>query len=437
MESFIIEGGHRLSGTIAPQGAKNEALEVICATLLTSEEVIIRNVPDILDVNNLIKLLQDIGVKVKKLAPNEFSFQADEVNLDYLESSDFVKKCSSLRGSVLMIGPLLGRFGKATIAKPGGDKIGRRRLDTHFLGFKNLGAHFGRVEDRDVYEIQADKLVGTYMLLDEASVTGTANIVMAAVLAEGTTTIYNAACEPYIQQLCKMLNAMGAKISGVASNLITIEGVKELHSADHRILPDMIEVGSFIGIAAMIGDGVRIKDVSVPNLGLILDTFRRLGVQIIEDGDDLLIPRQDHYVIDSFIDGTIMTISDAPWPGLTPDLISVLLVVATQAQGSVLFHQKMFESRLFFVDKLIDMGAQIILCDPHRAVVVGHDNAKKLRAGRMSSPDIRAGIALLIAALTAQGTSRIDNIAQIDRGYENIEGRLNALGAKIQRAEVC
>ena len=437
MESFIIEGGHRLSGTIAPQGAKNEALEVICATLLTSEEVIIRNVPDILDVNNLIKLLQDIGVKVKKLAPNEFSFQADEVNLDYLESSDFVKKCSSLRGSVLMIGPLLGRFGKATIAKPGGDKIGRRRLDTHFLGFKNLGAHFGRVEDRDVYEIQADKLVGTYMLLDEASVTGTANIIMAAVLAEGTTTIYNAACEPYIQQLCKMLNAMGAKISGIASNLITIEGVKELHSADHRILPDMIEVGSFIGIAAMIGDGVRIKDVSVPNLGLILDTFRRLGIQIIEDGDDLLIPRQDHYVIDSFIDGTIMTISDAPWPGLTPDLISVLLVVATQAQGSVLFHQKMFESRLFFVDKLIDMGAQIILCDPHRAVVVGHDNAKKLRAGRMSSPDIRAGIALLIAALTAQGTSRIDNITQIDRGYENIEGRLNALGAKIQRAEVC
>ena len=437
MESFIIEGGHRLSGTIAPQGAKNEALEVICATLLTSEEVIIRNVPDILDVNNLIKLLQDIGVKVKKLAPNEFSFQADEVNLDYLESSDFVKKCSSLRGSVLMIGPLLGRFGKATIAKPGGDKIGRRRLDTHFLGFKNLGAHFGRVEDRDVYEIQADKLVGTYMLLDEASITGTANIIMAAVLAEGTTTIYNAACEPYIQQLCKMLNAMGAKISGIASNLITIEGVKELHSADHRILPDMIEVGSFIGIAAMIGDGVRIKDVSVPNLGLILDTFHRLGVQIIVDNDDLIIPRQDHYVIDSFIDGTIMTISDAPWPGLTPDLISVLLVVATQAQGSVLFHQKMFESRLFFVDKLIDMGAQIILCDPHRAVVVGHDNAKKLRAGRMSSPDIRAGIALLIAALTAQGTRRIDNIVQIDRGYENIEGRLNALGAKIQRAEVC
>lgn len=437
MESFIIEGGHRLSGTITPQGAKNEALEVICATLLTTEEVIIYNVPDILDVNNLIKLLQDIGVKVKKRAPNEYSFQADEVNLDYLESVDFVKKCSSLRGSVLMIGPLLGRFGKATIAKPGGDKIGRRRLDTHFLGFKNLGARFVRLEDRDVYEIQADKLVGQYMLLDEASITGTANIIMAAVMAEGTTTIYNAACEPYIQQLCKMLNAMGAKITGIGSNLLTIGGVQKLSATEHHILPDMIEVGSFIGMAAMIGDGVRIKDVSIQNLGLILDTFHRLGVQIIVDGDDLIIPRQDHYVIDSFIDGTIMTISDAPWPGLTPDLISVLLVVATQAQGSVLFHQKMFESRLFFVDKLIDMGAQIILCDPHRAVVVGHDHAKILRAGRMSSPDIRAGIALLIAALSAQGTSRIDNIAQIDRGYENIEERLNALGAKIRRAEIC
>lgn len=437
MESFIIEGGHRLSGTITPQGAKNEALEVICATLLTTEEVIIYNVPDILDVNNLIKLLQDIGVKVKKRAPNEYSFQADEVNLDYLESVDFVKKCSSLRGSVLMIGPLLGRFGKATIAKPGGDKIGRRRLDTHFLGFKNLGARFVRLEDRDVYEIQADKLVGQYMLLDEASITGTANIIMAAVMAAGTTTIYNAACEPYIQQLCKMLNAMGAMITGIGSNLLTIEGVQKLSATEHHILPDMIEVGSFIGMAAMIGDGVRIKDVSIQNLGLILDTFHRLGVQIIVDGDDLIIPRQDHYVIDSFIDGTIMTISDAPWPGLTPDLISVLLVVATQAQGSVLFHQKMFESRLFFVDKLIDMGAQIILCDPHRAVVVGHDHAKILRAGRMSSPDIRAGIALLIAALSAQGTSRIDNIAQIDRGYENIEERLNALGAKIRRAEIC
>ena len=435
--SLLLEGGHRLSGTITPQGAKNEALEVICATLLTTEEVIIYNVPDILDVNNLIKLLQDIGVKVKKRAPNEYSFQADEVNLDYLESVDFVKKCSSLRGSVLMIGPLLGRFGKATIAKPGGDKIGRRRLDTHFLGFKNLGARFVRLEDRDVYEIQADKLVGQYMLLDEASITGTANIIMAAVMAEGTTTIYNAACEPYIQQLCKMLNAMDAKITGIGSNLLTIEGVQKLSATEHHILPDMIEVGSFIGMAAMIGDGVRIKDVSIQNLGLILDTFHRLGVQIIVDGDDLIIPRQDHYVIDSFIDGTIMTISDAPWPGLTPDLISVLLVVATQAQGSVLFHQKMFESRLFFVDKLIDMGAQIILCDPHRAVVVGHDHAKILRAGRMSSPDIRAGIALLIAALSAQGTSRIDNIAQIDRGYENIEERLNALGAKIRRAEIC
>lgn len=433
MESFIIEGGHRLSGTITPQGAKNEALEVISAILLTQEEVVIRNIPDILDVNNLIKLLEDIGVKVKKLEKNAYSFQADEVNLDYLESLEFVKKCSSLRGSVLMIGPLLGRFGKATIAKPGGDKIGRRRLDTHFLGFKNLGAHFVRVEDRDVYEIKADRLKGTYMLLDEASVTGTANIIMAAVKAEGTTTIYNAACEPYIQQLCKMLNSMGAKISGIASNLLVIEGVKELHGTEHTILPDMIEVGSFIAMAAMIGDGIRIKETSVKDLGIMLDTFRRLGVQIVEDGDDLFIPRLDHYVIDSFIDGTIMTISDAPWPGLSPDLISVLLVVATQAQGSVLIHQKMFESRLFFVDKLIDMGAQIILCDPHRAVVVGHDHSRTLRAGRMSSPDIRAGIALLIAALSAQGTSRIDNIAQIDRGYENIEARLNVLGAKITR----
>ncbi len=433
MESFIIEGGHRLSGTITPQGAKNEALEVISAILLTQEEVIIRNIPDILDVNNLIKLLEDIGVKVKKQGKNAYSFQADEVNLDYLESLEFVRKCSSLRGSVLMIGPLLGRFGKATIAKPGGDKIGRRRLDTHFLGFKNLGAHFVRVEDRDVYEIKADRLKGTYMLLDEASVTGTANIIMAAVKAEGTTTIYNGACEPYIQQLCKMLNSMGAKISGIASNLLVIEGVKELHGTEHTILPDMIEVGSFIAMAAMIGDGIRINETSVKDLGIMLDTFRRLGVQIVEDGDDLFIPRLDHYVIDSFIDGTIMTISDAPWPGLSPDLISVLLVVATQAQGSVLIHQKMFESRLFFVDKLIDMGAQIILCDPHRAVVVGHDHSRTLRAGRMSSPDIRAGIALLIAALSAQGTSRIDNIAQIDRGYENIEARLNALGAKITR----
>lgn len=437
MECFVIEGGHRLSGTIVPQGAKNEALQVISATLLTTDEVVIDNIPNILDVKNLIKLLKDIGVKVTKLTDNKYSFRADEVNLDYLESVAFVEKCSSLRGSVLLYGPLLGRFSKATIAKPGGDKIGRRRLDTHFLGFKNLGAHFEHREERNVYELKAEKLVGTYMLLDEASVTGTANIVMAAVLAEGTTTIYNAACEPYLQQLCSMLNAMGAKISGIGSNLLTIEGVKELKGTNHRILPDMIEVGSFIGMAAMIGDGIRIKDVSIKNLGIIPDTFRRLGVKIEEDGDDLFIPRQEHYIIESFIDGTIMTIADAPWPGVTPDLISVLLVVATQAQGSVLFHQKMFESRLFFVDKLIDMGAQIILCDPHRAVVVGHDNCRALRGGRMSSPDIRAGIALLIAALTARGTSRIDNISQIDRGYENIEERLNALGAKIKRIDVC
>ena len=433
MESFIIEGGHRLKGTITPQGAKNEALEVISATLLTPEPVVIKNIPDILDVNNLIKLLVSMGVKIEKTAPGEYRFQADNLNLDYLESDEFVKKCSSLRGSVLTIGPLLGRFGKATVAKPGGDKIGRRRLDTHFLGFHYLGASFERIDGREVFEIRADKLRGRYMLLDEASVTGTANIIMAAVLAEGTTTIYNAACEPYIQQLCKMLNKMGAKISGIASNLLTIEGVSNLHGTEHTTLPDMIEVGSFIGMAAMVGDGVRIKNVSRENLGIIPDAFRHLGITIEEDGDDLLIPHHDHYEIDSFIDGSIMTLADAPWPGLTPDLLSVLIVVATQARGSVLFHQKMFESRLFFVDKLIDMGAQIILCDPHRAVVVGHDHAKTLRAGRMSSPDIRAGIALLIAALTADGTSRINNIAQIDRGYENIEHRLNALGAKITR----
>ena len=416
-----------------PQGAKNEALEVISATLLTPEPVVIKNIPDILDVNNLIKLLVSMGVKIEKTAPGEYRFQADNLNLDYLESDEFVKKCSSLRGSVLTIGPLLGRFGKATVAKPGGDKIGRRRLDTHFLGFHYLGASFERIDGREVFEIRADKLRGRYMLLDEASVTGTANIIMAAVLAEGTTTIYNAACEPYIQQLCKMLNKMGAKISGIASNLLTIEGVSNLHGTEHTTLPDMIEVGSFIGMAAMVGDGVRIKNVSRENLGIIPDAFRHLGITIEEDGDDLLIPHHDHYEIDSFIDGSIMTLADAPWPGLTPDLLSVLIVVATQARGSVLFHQKMFESRLFFVDKLIDMGAQIILCDPHRAVVVGHDHAKTLRAGRMSSPDIRAGIALLIAALTADGTSRINNIAQIDRGYENIEHRLNALGAKITR----
>ena len=433
MEAFLIEGGHPLRGTIVPQGAKNEALEVICATLLTDEEVVIKNIPDILDVNNLIKLLMDIGVKVRKLGVGEYSFKADELNLDYLSSDEFVQKCAALRGSVLMIGPLLGRFGHATVAKPGGDKIGRRRLDTHFLGFHKLGATYSRVVGRDVYELRAERLKGCYMLLDEASVTGTANIIMASVFAEGTTTIYNAACEPYIQQLCHMLNRMGAKISGIASNLLTIEGVKTLGGTEHKLLPDMIEVGSFIAMAAMVGDGIRIKDASVENLGIIPDAFRRLGIQIEVDGDDLVIPHHDHYEIDSFIDGTIMTLADAPWPGLTPDLLSVLLVVATQAKGSVLFHQKMFESRLFFVDKLIDMGAQIILCDPHRAVVVGHDHQLRLRAGRMSSPDIRAGIALLIAALSADGTSQINNIAQIDRGYENIESRLNALGAKITR----
>ena len=433
MESFIIEGGRRLHGSIQPQGAKNEALQVICASILTKEEVRISNIPDILDVNNLIKLLQDIGVKVVQHARNDYSFKADELNLDFLASDDFVKKCSALRGSVLLIGPLLGRYGKATVAQPGGDKIGRRRLDTHFLGFKKLGARFEQLPNRNVYEIKAKKLKGCYMLLDEASVTGTANIIMAAVLAHGTTTIYNAACEPYIQQLCHLLNKMGAKISGIASNLITIVGVQKLHGASHHILPDMIEVGSFIGMSAMVGDGVRIKNVSLKNLGIIPDAFRKLGITIETDGDDLIIPHHDHYEIDSFIDGSIMTIADAPWPGLTPDLLSILLVVATQARGSVLFHQKMFESRLFFVDKVIDMGAQIILCDPHRAVVIGHDQQKQLHAGRMTSPDIRAGIALLIAAMSATGTSRIDNIAQIDRGYEDIEARLNALGAKIER----
>ena len=433
MASFIIEGGYPLSGEITPQGAKNEALQVICATLLTSEEVTIHNIPDIRDVNNLIQLLRDIGVKVKR-TENSYSFQADALNLDYLQSDEFVHKCAELRGSVLMIGPLLARRGKAVIAKPGGDKIGRRRLDTHFLGFEKLGTTFNRIAERDVFEISAKQLKGTNMLLDEASVTGTANIIMAAVLAKGTTTIYNAACEPYVQQLCHLLNRMGAKISGIASNLLTIEGVEQLHGAKHRILPDMIEVGSFIGMAAMCGDGIRIKNVSIKDLGVIPDTFRRLGVRVKEEGDDLIIPKQRHYEIQSFIDGTIMTLADAPWPGLTPDLLSVLIVVATQARGSVLFHQKMFESRLFFVDKLIDMGAQIILCDPHRAVVVGHDRKITLRGGRMSSPDIRAGIALLIAAMSAKGTSRIDNIEQIDRGYEHIEDRLNALGAKLTRA---
>ena len=435
MASFIIEGGHPLKGVITPQGAKNEALQVICATLLTSDEVTIRNIPDIRDVNNLIHLLCDIGVKVNRLSRNDYTFKSDALNLSYLESNEFVKSCAALRGSVLMIGPLLARMGKAVITKPGGDKIGRRRLDTHFLGFAKLGAKFGHVDGRDVYEISAKQLKGTYMLLDEASITGTANIIMAAVFAKGTTTIYNAACEPYIQQLCHMLNRMGANISGIGSNLLTIVGVKSLHGTEHRMLPDMIEVGSFIGMAAMCGEGVRIKNVSVKNLGFIPDAFRRLGVKVKVEDDDLVIPKQRHYEIQSFIDGTIMTLADAPWPGLTPDLLSVLIVVATQARGSVLFHQKMFESRLFFVDKLIDMGAQIILCDPHRAVVVGHDRKICLRGGRMTSPDIRAGIALLIAAMSASGTSRIDNIEQIDRGYEDIEGRLNALGAKITRSD--
>ena len=433
MDTFIIEGGRPLSGTITPQGAKNETLQVVCAALLTNEPVRIDNIPDILDVNNLITLLTNMGVRVTKHSRNDYTFQADELNLEYLASDEFVMKCASLRGSVLMIGPLLGRYGKAVVAKPGGDKIGRRRLDTHFLGFSKLGAEFQHLEGRDVYELRANKLRGCYMLLDEASVTGTANIIMAAVLAEGETTIYNAACEPYLQQLCRMLNSMGAQITGIGSNLLKIQGVKELHGCHHRVLPDMIEVGSFIGLAAMVGNGIQIKDVSIENLGIIPDVFRRLGIEIIEMGDDLFIPRHENYTVDSFMDGTIMTLADAPWPGLTPDLLSVLLVVATHANGSVLVHQKMFESRLFFVDKLIDMGAQIILCDPHRAVVIGLNHLKKLRAGRMTSPDIRAGIALLIAALSAEGTSRIDNIAQIDRGYQDIEQRLNALGAKITR----
>lgn len=435
MESFIIEGGHPLQGEITPQGAKNEALEVISACLLTPEPIRISNIPDILDVCNLIKLLERMGVSVTRHSRHDYTFEAKDLHLDYLSSDEFIQQCSSLRGSVLMIGPLLGRFGKATIAQPGGDKIGRRRLDTHFLGFKKLGAKFVHVPGRNVFEIQAQQLRGCYMLLDEASVTGTANIIMAAVLAEGTTTIYNAACEPYIQQLCHLLNAMGANISGIASNLLTIVGVESLHGSTHQILPDMIEVGSFIGMAAMVGHGVRIKNVSLQHLGMIPDAFRRLGIRVDEEGDDLYIPRQDHYEVDSFIDGSIMTLADAPWPGLTPDLISVLIVVATLGRGNVLFHQKMFESRLFFVDKLIDMGAQITLCDPHRAVVNGNDHAKQLRAGRMTSPDIRAGIALLIAAMSANGTSRIDNIAQIDRGYEDIEHRLNRLGAHIQRID--
>ena len=433
MASFIIEGGHSLSGDIYPQGAKNEVLQIICATLLTAEEVTVRNIPDILDVNNLIQLMRDMGVCVSKKGIDTYSFQAVNIDFAYLESDEFLKKCSSLRGSVMLVGPMVARFGKAMISKPGGDKIGRRRLDTHFIGIQNLGADFIYNEKREVYEISSRQLQGSYMLLDEASVTGTANIVMAAVLAKGKTTIYNAACEPYVQQLCRMLNRMGAKIEGIASNLLTIEGVDELHGTEHTILPDMIEVGSFIGMAAMTKSELTIKNVSHENLGIIPDSFRRLGIKMEQRGDDIYVPAQDTYQIESFIDGSIMTIADAPWPGLTPDLLSVLLVVATQAKGSVLIHQKMFESRLFFVDKLIDMGAQIILCDPHRAVVIGHNHGFKLRGGNMTSPDIRAGIALLIAAMSADGISRIHNIEQIDRGYQNIEGRLNALGARITR----
>ena len=433
MASFVIEGGHRLSGDIWPQGAKNEALQIICATLLAGEEVTVHNLPDILDVNNLIQLMRDMGVLVSKKGIGTYSFQAKEIDWEYIESDAFLKKCSSLRGSVMLVGPLVSRFGKATISKPGGDKIGRRRLDTHFIGIQKLGASFNYNEERESYEISADRLTGCYMLLDEASVTGTANIVMAAVLAKGRTTIYNAACEPYIQQLCHLLNRMGAHITGIASNLLTIEGVDELHSAEHTILPDMIEVGSFIGMAAMTGSELNIKNVSYENLGIIPDSFRRLGIKLEQRGDDIHVPAQESYQIESFIDGSIMTIADAPWPGLTPDLLSVMLVVATQAKGSVLIHQKMFESRLFFVDKLIDMGAQIILCDPHRAVVIGHNHAMKLRGGNMTSPDIRAGIALLIAAMSAEGISRIHNIEQIDRGYQDIEGRLNAIGARITR----
>ena len=410
-------------------------LQIICATLLTAEEVTVHNIPDILDVNNLIQLMRDMGVSVSKKGIDTYSFQAADIDFAYLESDAFLKKCSSLRGSVMLVGPMVARFGKAMISKPGGDKIGRRRLDTHFIGIQNLGADFVYNEERGIYEISAKQLHGSYMLLDEASVTGTANIVMAAVLAKGKTTIYNAACEPYVQQLCRMLNRMGAKIEGIASNLLTIEGVDELHGTEHTILPDMIEVGSFISMAAMTRSELTIKNVSYENLGIIPDSFRRLGIKMEQWEDDIYVPAQETYQIESFIDGSIMTIADAPWPGLTPDLLSVLLVVATQAKGSVLIHQKMFESRLFFVDKLIDMGAQIILCDPHRAVVIGHDHGFKLRGGNMTSPDIRAGIALLIAAMSADGISRIHNIEQIDRGYQNIEGRLNALGARITRIE--
>lgn len=434
MASFIVEGGHRLQGSITPSGAKNEALQVLCAVLLTRETVTIDHVPDILDVNNLIELLQAMGVQVERLGQRQYAFTARDIDTDYLDSEDFRKRCNRLRGSVMLIGPLLARLGRITYAKPGGDKIGRRRLDTHFQGMLNLGARFEYNSDLLAYTFYAEQgLQGQYMLLDEASVTGTANIVMAAIKAKGVTTIYNAACEPYLQQLCKMLNRMGAKISGVGSNLLTIEGVDELHGTEHTLLPDMIEVGSFIGMAAITGSELTIKDVSYNDLGIIPETFRRMGIQVKQQGDDIFVPRQEHYQIESFLDGSILNIADAPWPGLTPDLLSVILVVATQARGSVLIHQKMFESRLFFVDKLIDMGAQIILCDPHRAVVIGHDHKMQLKRNNMTSPDIRAGIAMLIAAMSADGVSKIDHIDQIDRGYERIEERLNAIGAHIKR----
>ena len=436
MSSFQIEGGHRLSGSITPQGAKNEALEVISAVLLTSGEVRISNVPEILDVKNLLGLLEGMGVKVHRLAKGDYTFQADALNEEYMDSVDFVKRCSRLRGSVMLAGPLLARFGHVYFPKPGGDKIGRRRVDTHIQGLMNLGAKLEYDTERHAYYLylpKGEQLTGTYMLLDEASVTGTANILMASSLASGKTVIYNAACEPYIQQLTRLLLAMGAKIQGLGSNLLTVEGVGALHGASHVILPDMIEVGSFIGMAALNQSAITIKNVSWQNLGIIPESFRRLGVKIEQQGDDIFVPAQETYEIESFLDGSIMTFADAPWPGLTPDLLSVFLVVATQCKGSVLIHQKMFESRLFFVDRLIDMGAQIILCDPHRAVVIGHDHKHKLRAGKMLSPDIRAGIALLIAAMSAKGTSVIGDIDQIDRGYEEIDRRLNALGASITR----
>ncbi|MER2997137.1 UDP-N-acetylglucosamine 1-carboxyvinyltransferase [Pontibacter populi] len=433
MASFEVIGGNKLKGEIIPQGAKNEALQILCAVLLTSEPVTISNIPDIRDVNKLIELLQGLGVHVERNAPDTYTFRADNVDLDYLDTEAFVAQGRAIRGSVMIVGPMLARFGKSKLPKPGGDKIGRRRLDTHFVGFEKLGAKFEYNASDDFYSVTADQLKGTYMLLDEASVTGTANILMAAVLAEGTTTIYNAACEPYVQQLCRMLNRMGAKISGIGSNMLIIEGVEKLGGTEHRMLPDMIEIGSFIGLAAMTGSEITIKDCQIPELGLIPDTFQRLGIKMEFRGDDIHIPAQDHYEIDTYIDGSILNISDHTWPGLTPDLLSVALVVATQAKGTALIHQKMFESRLFFVDKLIDMGAQIILCDPHRATVIGHNNHIPLRGIRMTSPDIRAGVALLIAALSAEGTSIIDNVEQIDRGYQNIDGRLNAIGAQIRR----